>query len=365
MVAYWKLDEGAGTAANDSVGTNHGTLVNSPTWTAGLVGGALSFDELGQYVELTNEENFDFASGAHTVCFWMKTNAEGVWVMMRKHILGHWNGWSFGVNSRGHNLHLYYATSSGEQNLYLENVVADDTWHFITGVIDVTNAEMLLYIDGELEGNRPIHGTPNENDVNVELGKFDTIGDYDEGRLDEVAIYGRALSEGEIQQLYENGSKGFSYDYYPHPEFVDLAGDDYHLQSEGWRWVQDLEEGAVWTWDEVTSPCIDAGNPGSPLSEELLTIPRDPDNEWGINRRVNMGAYGGTAYASMGPHGWALLADLNNDGVVDMLDWAGQAADWLGEQAELPGDLNRDGIVNLADFALLSEDWRRTTSWGQ
>jgi len=37
---------------------------------------------------------------------------------------------------------------------------------------------------------------------------------------------------------------------------------DYHLKSLGWRWDTVYEE---WTFDRVTSRCIDAGNPGSPL----------------------------------------------------------------------------------------------------
>ena len=54
----------------------------------------------------------------------------------------------------------------------------------------------------------------------------------------------------------------------------------------------------------MTSPCIDAGDPDSPLRNELLSVPRDPDNEWGENLCINMGAYGGTAQASMPPLGW-------------------------------------------------------------
>ena len=129
---------------------------------------------------------------------------------------------------------------------------------------------------------------------------------------------------------------------------------DYHLKSEGWRW--DVSRG-VWTWDDVTSLCVDAGNPGSALGDELLSVPDDPGNEWGENVRINMGAYGGTGQASMGPVGWALLADMNNDRVVDFSDvgiWAGY---WLEAGDELPGDLNRDGVVDGIDYALVGLDF--------
>jgi len=135
---------------------------------------------------------------------------------------------------------------------------------------------------------------------------------------------------------------------------------DYYLKSEGWRWDKQRK---VWTWDDVTSPCIDAGNPGSPLGDELLTIPDDPYHDWGENIRINMGAYGGTAQASMPPYGWALLGDLSNDGIIDYVDLGGQVKDWLTTASQQPGDLNRDGIVNMADFALLAQDWLAKTSW--
>ena len=135
---------------------------------------------------------------------------------------------------------------------------------------------------------------------------------------------------------------------------------DYHLKSEGWRW--DVQR-KVWKWDDVTSRCIDAGNPGSPLGEELLSVPDDPNNEWGQNLRINMGAYGGTAEASMPPYDWALLGDLTNDGKVDLNDLAAFVDYWLDSGECIPSDLNRNQFVDFVDFALLGQDWFLETSW--
>ncbi|MEN6429033.1 MAG: right-handed parallel beta-helix repeat-containing protein [Phycisphaerales bacterium] len=60
---------------------------------------------------------------------------------------------------------------------------------------------------------------------------------------------------------------------------------DYHLKSQAGRWDP---QSLSWIQDDVTSPCIDAGDPSSPVAEE-------PEPNGG---RVNMGAYGGTAEAS-------------------------------------------------------------------
>jgi hypothetical protein len=60
---------------------------------------------------------------------------------------------------------------------------------------------------------------------------------------------------------------------------------DYHLKSQAGRWGPAGED---WVLDEVTSPCIDAGDPNSPVGDE-------PQPNGG---RINLGAYGGTAEAS-------------------------------------------------------------------
>ncbi len=61
---------------------------------------------------------------------------------------------------------------------------------------------------------------------------------------------------------------------------------DYHLQSQAGHWDQ---ESQTWVQDDVNSPCIDAGDPRSDWTAELL-----PNGEL-----INMGAYGGTPQASM------------------------------------------------------------------
>ncbi|MBN1361760.1 MAG: right-handed parallel beta-helix repeat-containing protein [Sedimentisphaerales bacterium] len=76
------------------------------------------------------------------------------------------------------------------------------------------------------------------------------------------------------------------------------APGNYHLKSEGWSW--DALAGQ-WTWDDVTSPCIDAADPGASLGEEIRCEPGDPFSERAVNHRLNMGAYGGTVEASLAP----------------------------------------------------------------
>jgi len=73
------------------------------------------------------------------------------------------------------------------------------------------------------------------------------------------------------------------------PNAVWIDG-DYHLKSEAGRWDPVIES---WVVDDVTSPCIDAGDPNSAVGDE-------PEPNGDI---INMGAYGGTVEASMSPAG--------------------------------------------------------------
>jgi hypothetical protein len=70
------------------------------------------------------------------------------------------------------------------------------------------------------------------------------------------------------------------------PLFADPSSGEFHLKSQAGRWNPGGR--FAWAQDLVTSPCIDAGDPDTPVGDE-------PEPNGG---RINMGAYGGTAEAS-------------------------------------------------------------------
>ncbi len=106
------------------------------------------------------------------------------------------------------------------------------------------------------------------------------------------------------------------------PCFADPEEDDYHLRSQLGRYVpvDPAEFGGqkgLWARDDVTSPCIDAGNPQvNPMNEPMPN-----------GGRVNIGAYGNTEQAGLSE--WRIVSDINRDGIVNMLDLAELSADWL------------------------------------
>jgi Concanavalin A-like lectin/glucanases superfamily len=72
LVGYWKLDEASGTVAADSSGnSNTGTTYNSPTWAAGKINNALTFNGTTQYVSVPDVAGLRFGTGDFTVAAWI------------------------------------------------------------------------------------------------------------------------------------------------------------------------------------------------------------------------------------------------------------------------------------------------------
>lgn len=128
------------------------------------------------------------------------------------------------------------------------------------------------------------------------------------------------------------------------PLFADPDNGDYHLKSEAGRWDATAQN---WVTDDVTSPCIDTGDPNSDWTAEL----------WPHSKHINMGVYGGTPEASMSLSTVGNKADSDNDGVVDARDLLMLADAWLFEDALLAVDIDRSGAVDFADLTLMATHW--------
>jgi hypothetical protein len=93
------------------------------------------------------------------------------------------------------------------------------------------------------------------------------------------------------------------------PLFADPNNEDFHLQSQIGRYLPDQSNAPKpkpenWVLDEYHSSCIDAGPADvNPMHESMPN-----------GGRVNIGAYGGTPFASKSP--WPLKADVNFNGQI-------------------------------------------------
>ena len=114
------------------------------------------------------------------------------------------------------------------------------------------------------------------------------------------------------------------------------VGGDYHLKSQAGHWDGESES---WVFDDVTSPCIDAGDPNAPIDAEPF-----PNGGY-----ANLGAYGGTAEASRSYFGepvctTQIAGDINGDCKVDDFDMDILLSHW---QMEDIGRINVPPTVTI------------------
>lgn len=128
------------------------------------------------------------------------------------------------------------------------------------------------------------------------------------------------------------------------PLFVDAQAGDYHLKSQAGRWDPNKRD---WVKDDVSSPCIDAGDPSLDWKAEF----------WPHGGRINMGVYGGTSQAGMSQDTVGNVADLDLNNSVNISDLILLAGHWTQEEILMRADLDRSGRVDLKDFSILASFW--------
>ena len=332
-VSYWNLDEGEGDTAYDSVGDNHGT-VNEADWTTGQVNSALSFDA-NDYV-VGSSSPFDFEDATFTVAAWFKTASSDGTIVSEGG--GSTGGWSLDLKSG--KVRVTLKTSAGLDAFLVDGIsfCSDNTWHHVGAVVTTSTSHYMgnsgyIYIDGATVSNINwlIHAYNSSGDNWAIGAKAAGTASNFNGLIDEVAVYDRALSLEEIEQLYTNGLAGHGY---VDPLFADPVAGDYHLKSQTGRWDPD---GETWVTDAINSPSIDGGDPNSDSATE----------PWPNGNRINIGAYGNTPEAS---RSCATFDDLRL-----------MSGDWLQNDSitDIAPFPDGDGTVDLRDFAFWAKYWLR------
>jgi len=210
-----------------------------------------------------------------------------------KFIGNHANAHGGGIYSTGGNISLYNCIFSGNSadmggaiashhvNLLLlyNCIINNNSADYRGGGMDISSGKVMLY-------NCTLYGNTAER---LFGGGIDCSGSGSDFTLTNCIVWGNTPDQvyGEAVVSYSDIQGGFSGEgnIDIDPLFADPDNGDYHLKSQAGRWNP---VGQAWIQDNVTSLCIDAGDPRSAWYEE-------PQPNGG---RINMGAYGGTPEAS-------------------------------------------------------------------
>ncbi|UCH82621.1 MAG: putative Ig domain-containing protein [Candidatus Latescibacterota bacterium] len=221
VVAYWKLDETSGTSYADSYDGNHGQASTSaPTPAAGIVGGAQDFNGTSDRITVDDDPSLDWAGNQSlTIELWAKfTNVSG----QNKVMIGrddggggrpHW--WIGAQQNSGKAMFVLFDTNNNGTYIVGSTSLNDDNWHYITAVKDESVDRIRLYVDGVKQDSAYHDYTAGfEATTTLGIGYMAYAGTpnyFYAGLLDEIALYGRALDDIEIQQHYTNGLAALEY----------------------------------------------------------------------------------------------------------------------------------------------------------
>ncbi|UCG48408.1 MAG: LamG domain-containing protein [Phycisphaerales bacterium] len=202
LVAHWKLDEGAGETVSNAAGTEYdGKIMGDPTWTKGMVGGALEFDSDGDYIEIVDSNDLAIRNQI-TVCAWIRTDK----IARRWQAIATKGDRSWRLQGRRSGNALEFCCSglivpeNRWGSLYGKTDVDDGRWHHVAGVYD--GERIYLYIDGRVDNSKPAPGKIRLDDRTVLIGNNSQHPDrFWNGVIDDVRIYSYGLSAEEVAAL--------------------------------------------------------------------------------------------------------------------------------------------------------------------
>ena len=229
MKAWWPLDETSGIRASDIFGGNHGTHmgVNGlPTPINGMVAGALNFDGVDDYVNIPDSAALDLGS-AGTIAMWIdpKNFAADDENSVPRVIAKGFDGspdddnplnekspyqivlidTNMGSTMDG-TFSLILGDGSDAQFIHGTKVIFSDSFTHIAATWN--GSFVKLYVDGVLDVSNTQVVTPFANGEPLQIGRekdpvhSDGVGFY-KGIIDEVKIFGRALSASEIADIID------------------------------------------------------------------------------------------------------------------------------------------------------------------
>jgi hypothetical protein len=212
-ISYWKLDETSGAVFVDSVGTNNGSCPGSdcPVPASGQVNGAQTFNGSSTRITVPHNSSLN-VSDSLTLSAWVNTaTCSG-----RRVIVGKYTGtssWWLGCDESGAAMFSLRDSNGTNREISSGGLKIDNgQWHHLVGVRDGASGQNLIYVNGsQIAAVSQAYSGNFNNNSPVAIG-FHANAYFFNGTIDEVAIYGRALTAVEIARHYQAGLINLGYD---------------------------------------------------------------------------------------------------------------------------------------------------------
>jgi hypothetical protein len=198
----------------DSVNANNGTFNGTTAYASGEVNNAFSFNG-ASYVQVPDSTTLHFTNNVMTVETWIyltsytgANSREIVSKLNAANLLE--NVFTMAVDPSNHK--AYYAVEAADYGssglVYSSVVIPTNEWTHIAATCD--GSAMNIYVNGQLSGttawtNGIFQGTA---PLTIGCTMQSVPTSYFNGRIDELSLYQRALTDCEIQALYLVGPQG-------------------------------------------------------------------------------------------------------------------------------------------------------------
>lgn len=223
LVGYYKLDEASGNAS-DSVAGNTMTNNGSATYASAKINNGVVLNGSSQYLTAGNSSLFNFErTDPFSFSFWVKSNSTAYFEPVAKNVTsGSYNGYHSGMSVANNELWMSLINNAGVNEATIKAnpspSLATSTWYHI--VITYSGSSNVAGIKFYVNGTEQTSRTTIQNNLTAsistsvvcQIGGRGGANYLLNGNLDELGIWSRALSSGEISTLY-NGGAGLAYPF--------------------------------------------------------------------------------------------------------------------------------------------------------
>jgi len=212
ILAYWKLDEqdtsGFGVIF-DELNSYNGTNNNSVN-TTGKINTAYNFTT-SQNIDMGINSNLSLTGDNYTISLWVNTIVNSGTQRMLGTDDGVGTGGGYSIMFDGTNTMIWVANNAGSHAMITTYTPPTNTWVFLTFVFE-KGVQRKFYVNGNVFENSSDYNfnLADEGNDPFWIGNIPVHNQFFKGKIDEVAIWSRALNSSEISDLHNNG-EGLSY----------------------------------------------------------------------------------------------------------------------------------------------------------
>ncbi len=195
LVAAYAFNEGAGPTGTDASGNNNTGTISGATWTtAGKFGGALVFDGTSAQVTIPDSPSLRLTTGMTLEAWVFPTVPPTGWqAVVDKTVDGYY---LMASSDQANGPAVGGTFTAGNQDTVGSSTLEVNTWTHLAATFD--GATVRLYVNGVQVASQAQTTPLTPTTGTLQIGA-DSYGEFFAGRIDEVRIYNRALSQSEIQ----------------------------------------------------------------------------------------------------------------------------------------------------------------------